>query len=107
MHFENTSCIACGRRLGYIASKFAMIAVEPASGWWESATQRGLGFKFCGNWEAYACNWLLMADDPERFCQACRHNRVVPDLTVPGNDLKWQKLELAKRFLFYSLMRWR
>ncbi len=31
----------------------------------------------------------------------------VPDLSSPVNVANWRKIELAKRWLFYSLMRWR
>jgi hypothetical protein len=48
---------------------------------------------------------MVPADDPTGFCAACRHNRTVPDLTVPGNDLLWRKIETAKHRLFYSLLR--
>ncbi len=65
----------------------------------------GKTYKFCQNYDAGMCNWMLPADRPEDFCAACRHNRTVPDLSVPGNNLLWGKLETAKHRLFYSLLR--
>jgi hypothetical protein len=26
------------------------------------------------------CNWMLPADSPENFCDACRLNQTIPDL---------------------------
>ena len=57
------------------------------------------------NYDAGMCNWMVPADDEVGFCAACRHNRVVPDLSVPGNDVLWRKIETAKHRLFYSLLR--
>ena len=37
------------------------------------------------------------------LCDCCRFNVTVPDLSVPGNWQKWQRLESAKRRLFYDL----
>ncbi len=41
----------------------------------------------------------------EPYCVTCRHNRVVPDLTVPANVERWRQIEAAKHRLFYSLLR--
>jgi hypothetical protein len=51
--------------------------------------------------------WLCRDAEPGKLCEACRHNRLIPDLSVPGNAVRWQSLELAKHQLLYSLMRWR
>jgi hypothetical protein len=40
-------------------------------------------------------------------CVACRHNVTIPTLTLGENQANWQKIELAKRGLFYSLLRFR
>ena len=41
---------------------------------------------------------------PSRYCAACRHNHVIPDLSVPGNDALWARMEAAKHRLFYTLL---
>jgi hypothetical protein len=46
-------------------------------------------------------------DLPNRYCAACQHNRTIPDLSVPGNEAAWCKLEHAKHRLFYSLLQLR
>jgi hypothetical protein len=48
---------------------------------------------------------MLPADSKEEFCAACRHNHVIPDLSVPGHAALWAKIETAKHRLFYSLLR--
>ncbi len=41
----------------------------------------------------------------DAYCLACRHNRVVPDLSVDWNLVRWREIEIAKRRLFYSMLR--
>ncbi len=47
----------------------------------------------------------MPADAPLPFCIACRLNQTIPDLSAPGNQLLWQRLETEKRRLVYSLLR--
>lgn len=99
VHFDSTVCVNCGYLLGYHPWRFTMRAIEPGRNDSEDA-------EFCANRLYDACNWLAFGDG-ERLCVACRHNRTVPDLSVPRNLANWRRLETAKRYLFYSLTRWR
>jgi hypothetical protein len=106
LYFENVRCENCGRALGYLADLTEISAVEEKQGGsWLVLAAQGVDYKFCKNYNLGMCNWMVPADDPTGFCAACRHNRTVPDLTVPGNDLLWRKIETAKHRLFYSLLR--
>ncbi len=108
LYFENIRCQNCGRALGYLTDFTEISALEPAEDpaqEWQALGAPQKPLKFCRNYDAGMCNWLVAADDPEGFCLACRHNRTVPDLTVPGNDALWRKIETAKHRLFYSLLR--
>lgn len=107
IHFNNSTCVNCGHRLGYLPSKFTMTAVVPDGDRWKALAEPGASYFFCANAEQNVCNWLVEGDDAGRMCAACRHNRLIPDLSVPGNPENWSKLEAAKRHLFYSLMLWR
>jgi len=106
LYFENIRCENCGRALGYLTDLNEISALEPAGeGVWRALAAPHRPVKFCGNYDAGMCNWLVDADDPEGFCLACRHNRLVPDLSVAGHDVLWRKIETAKHRLFYSLLR--
>jgi len=107
LYFENVRCGNCGRALGYVTDINEISALEPAgeAGGWRALAAPHKRYKFCNNYDAGMCNWLVDADDEGGFCRACRHNRTVPDPAVPGNDLLWRKLETAKHRLFYSLLR--
>lgn len=106
LFFENIRCESCGRALGYLADMTEISALDAKpEGGFEVLAAPGKAYKFCHNYDAGMCNWMLPADSPEDFCAACRHNRTVPDLSVPGNDALWRKIETAKHRLFYSLLR--
>jgi len=60
----------------------------------------------CANYiEHQVCNRCLAlpVTEPAGLCDCCRFNQTIPDLTVPGNLVKWYRLEAAKRRLFYDL----
>lgn len=107
LYFENTSCESCGLRLGYLAERETITALEEVDGAWRALAAPAEQYRFCANVEHNVCNWLVAADDAEAFCAACRHNRTIPDLTSPENLGHWRKIEFAKRRLFYSLLRLR
>jgi hypothetical protein len=104
LYFENTRCERCGHRLGYDPACFGLRALEPAGDGW---TDAGGDWKFCANAGQNACNWLIPAAAADRYCLACRHNHVVPDLSDPDNLAQWQALESAKHRLFYALTRFK
>ena len=106
LYFENIRCESCGRALGYIPDLAEISALETKEeGGWTALAAEGVAYKFCQNYEAYTCNWMVPADGKEEFCAACRHNKTIPDLSVAGNAVLWGKMEVAKHRLFYSLLR--
>ena len=104
--FESTSCESCERRLGYVCDLHEMSALEPSGdGLWHAYAQPGRKYRFCANAAHDACNWLVPDDALDAYCIACRHNRVVPDLSVERNVVRWRQIEAAKHRLFYTLLR--
>jgi len=108
VHFENDGCVTCGARLAFRPTSLDMVALD-ASG--THALNQGMTATFstrpCANAALGGCNWLVEDEDDSGFCVACRHNVTIPDLSVPENLQNWQRIELAKRGLFYSLLRFR
>lgn len=107
LFFENRMCGRCGHRLGFLPEQGELSALEPGDFDWHPLSERGTSWRFCANAEHEVCNWLVPVGSPERFCLACRHNRMVPDLSQPVNLLAWSRMELAKHRLFYTLLRLR
>jgi hypothetical protein len=105
LYFENTECERCHRKLGYICTLGTISAVEPAGSEWIALADPKRRYRFCANWEAGVCNWLVAADEHEKFCLACQHNRTVPDVSDPVRLQQWRKIEEAKRRLFYTLIK--
>lgn len=107
LHFENSLCLTCGRAVGFLQDQFIMSALEGGPETFDALGAGGKACRYCDNAEHGVCNWLVPAGSTERFCEACRHNRTVPDLTLAGNVERWRRIELAKRYVFRSLLRWR
>ena len=95
LYFENTRCESCGRRLGFLSWTQDVTALEPEGDAWRALAEPDGLFRFCANAEHDACNWLIPADSPDAYCMACRHNRVIPDLSLPENVGRWRRLENA------------
>ena len=113
LHFENTSCERCGSPLGYLPQRETMTALAvgresrhaPETIWRALADQQD--YRLCANSAHAVCNWLLPATLPDLYCAACRHNRTIPDLSLPQNVNNWRAVEVAKHRLFYTLLQLR
>lgn len=106
LFFANTSCERCGHRLGYLPDRAVLSALVPVDGdRWRPLADPDRPQRFCANAGYDACNWLVPADGPDRFCRACRLNRTIPDLDRAQNLQRWQRLETAKHRLVYGLLR--
>jgi hypothetical protein len=107
LYFENFLCESCGRRLGFLPSKVTVTALEPVGDRWTALIDPTVEYLYCANLVFDSCNWLIPADSGEQFCVACRHNRIIPDLSSDRNIRLWRRIETAKRRLFYSLLRFK
>ncbi len=109
LHFENTRCESCGFRLGYLPDRAAISALKEDAepGHWLAMADPENRYRFCANADHDTCNWLIEAGQPDLYCEACLHNRTIPDVSVADNLLHWRKIELAKHRLFYSLIKLR
>jgi hypothetical protein len=114
LYFENTRCERCGLALGYLPDTATITALKPDGGGTNGAEQtvwRSLAdnktYRKCANAAYDVCNWLISAALPDAYCAACRHNRLVPDLSLAENVNKWRALEGAKHRLFYTLFQLR
>jgi len=105
LYFENTKCESCGLPLGYLPIQETISALKPDKELWQALAAPTERFRFCVNAQHDVCNWLIQADSTEQYCAACRHNRTIPDLSVPGNQAHWRMIEVAKHRLFYTLLK--
>ncbi|WP_298965372.1 putative zinc-binding peptidase [uncultured Methylobacterium sp.] len=105
LHFEHARCESCERPVGYDPLRTDLVALEPEGEAWRAFAEPGARYRLCANAGFGACNWLVPAASGDSYCLACRHNRVVPDLSVDWNLVRWREIEIAKRRLFYSMLR--
>jgi hypothetical protein len=105
LHFENTKCVKCGRRLGYIPNAETLSALEPEDDNWRARAVEGKRYRFCANAAFDVCNWMIDAGSSDTFCVACRHNHTIPATSIESNVTAWRKIELAKHRLFYTLLK--
>ena len=107
--FENVKCVKCGHALGFLPEPGELSALEPVeNGAWRPLVPDHTAplQRLCPNGrEHQVCNWMVAMDDPNELCAACRLNKMIPDLSVPGNLDRWHKLEMAKRRIVYTIMR--
>ncbi len=105
IYFENTQCERCGFALGYLPEAALMTALRPVGGGvYAPLSEPSSERVYCANYQHGACNWLI-EPGPDALCRACELNRTIPDLTQPENLRRWQRIEIAKHRLVYSLMR--
>ncbi|MGQ0456556.1 MAG: zinc-binding metallopeptidase family protein [Hyphomicrobium sp.] len=109
VYFENVACLLCGHPLGFDADQLEMVALSPleAGLYRKMGRENGAGVRYCANAAHAVCNWLTPADDHTTFCRACDLNRTIPNLAEYGGLPAWRDLELAKKRLVYSLLRFR
>jgi hypothetical protein len=105
LFFENVRCENCRRRLGYLPESDRLASLEAKDGAWTAFGESSPRYRFCHNAQFECCNWLIRDDADEDYCLACRHNEIVPDLSVDQNVALWRKIEAAKHRLIYSVLR--
>jgi len=102
--FENTHCLSCGSFLGFDPAEMVMrsFALEGEVLLKQVDQQQ---FRYCQNQTLGLCNWVVPEASPDEYCVACSYNNQVPVINDENMKL-WQKIEVAKHRLIYSLLRW-
>ncbi len=91
--FENSLCLHCGTRLGFVSDRLELVALEG-----EAARV----LEPCANAELVGCNWMVGADG--ELCRSCALTRTRPaddDLTGLAG---WADTEAAKRRVVMQLL---
>jgi hypothetical protein len=90
LYFENVQCLNC--------ANFVIFDPERA----EFVLSTTEGVIICTNVDECGCNWRAL--DGQDFCRACSLNKIIPDLSIPGNRERWTRVEFAKKRAIYSLL---
>ncbi|WP_417608425.1 zinc-binding metallopeptidase family protein [Parasphingorhabdus sp.] len=102
VHFNNATCLSCSSILAYSPSQDEMLAFPAGD---PAATVGALGYSLCANRELIGCNWLCDNIDADSLCQSCFHTTKIPDISDLEKRQQWNRLERAKRRLFYALIK--
>lgn len=98
--FDNTQCIHCGSRLGFIPEQLMLVSFSvDVSGIWHAHGMNGQ-WRPCAN----ECNWMVDAHAWHTRCLACRLSTLIPALDHADNVRRWHRIEVAKRHALYSLL---
>jgi hypothetical protein len=108
IYFDNTICLKCSSELGFCPGCRTLTALVATAdgGLVCGRAECGIALVKCFNYSEFqVCNRCVAAEGAAAgaLCDCCRFNETIPDLTVPGNQVKWYALEAAKRRLFYDL----
>jgi hypothetical protein len=107
-HFENTRCESCGLWLGYLPARGQIRRCNSLDQkqWQRWRPQRALSLLLPCRFDVRS--WLVRATNPERYCAACRrHNRTIPDLSLPGNLPQWRLMGSPSIACSYTLLKLR
>jgi hypothetical protein len=112
LFFDDSVCMRCNRDVGWCPVCEAITDVTTNSGAFRCSGCNTPVVK-CFNYASHnVCNRFVASDRAEGsqgktsegvFCDCCRFNRTIPDLSVKGNQEKWYLLEAAKRRTMYDL----
>lgn len=110
VYFENSQCVACKSEIGWCpaCNTLRSIFSDETGRYFCGEASCGATLTRCHNYAVkQVCNRCVLAENTPTegrvFCDYCRFNDTIPDLSVEGNREKWQSLEYAKRRLFYTL----
>jgi len=78
-----------------LETRWKTLASPPGADW----------YRLCRNSSEHGvCNWAIPDSEKAEYCRACRLTRIIPNLAEPGAKEAWQRLEIAKRRLLYTLL---
>ena len=108
LYFGNSQCLSCGRLLGFLPDLHLLSSLEPEDDGLYVAlasAARDARYRTCLNYIEYnVCNWMIPYNSNDVYCQSCRLNHIIPDLSNSKNRVYWYRIETAKRWLIYSLL---
>lgn len=106
LHFEARICPSCAFTLGYDPASDGFLFLGDGATTWRDCDGQPHDAAVCANNNDHGvCNWLVGTADSTPYCRACRHNRTIPDLSVPSVPPRWAKIEEAKRRMFHTLIK--
>jgi hypothetical protein len=104
LRVETSDCGSCGHAVAFDPVAHSFVHLDEG-GRWSPANGEVRTVGSCANSRYGVCNWIAADEPGATLCLACRHNRLIPDLTVPGVLARWRRIEEAKRRTIHALVR--
>lgn len=106
--FENSLCTVCRHELAWCPGCQSMQAIHVVSDHLYSCVACQANLHKCHNYAVeHVCNRAVRAEVPHSgihpLCDYCQFNDTIPDLSNENNRVLWQRIEIAKRRLLYTL----
>ena len=103
--FDARGCPGCGSGVAFEPRAGRFHVLDDDGRWCGPGGDDGAGLRPCENSRLGVCNWLLSGPPARTLCEACKFNRVIPDLGVPGALERWTRIEAAKKRTIHTLIR--
>ncbi len=105
--FENSVCLSCGAATGFDPKRRTMLSLTPGKD--DTLIHKATDgtrsrYRICSNLNACGCNWLIPVNSKNTLCLAGATTRTIPALGNPRNQLRWRRVEAAKRRLLFTLL---
>lgn len=101
IYFESLQCVHCGASQAFLPDQLRVGILPSVHTTAATATAH---YRPCAHRHGISlCNFAIEASDPQALCVSCRQTEWLPDSADPANGLRWAKIEVAKRRLFYTL----
>lgn len=95
--FESLTCVHCGAAQAFLPDQLHVGVLPPQD-------QPNPKYRACAHrTDLSLCNFAIEASDPHHLCVSCRQTAWLPDPANPANEIRWAKIESAKRALYYTL----
>ncbi|GAB3249022.1 putative zinc-binding peptidase [Larkinella harenae] len=106
IYFENTRCPHCEYPLGFVPQELELWPLVSHDTDTFRIYDRGeTVYRYCANHQYGVCNWLVEDGQKSRYCEACKLNRTIPNLSKSEYLQRWKGIETAKHRLIYALHR--
>ena len=95
IYFESLQCVHCGTAQAFLPDQLR-VGILPSA---QPSEAGGMPrYRACAHrHDISLCNFAIEASDPHTLCVSCRQTEWLPDAGNPANQLRWAKIEVAKR----------
>lgn len=104
LFFDNSACLRCGSRVGYLPDERKLVALRSLPDGVERADDAPGRYRHCANQLVARCNWLIPCDESVDRCASCRLTSVRPNDNELESIEAFADAEAAKRRLLHQLM---